>query len=485
MRRYMHPLDQSMHRARQQSRLRDIQESQVLLLELVTSEPTILQCFKIIESTCLSQGIFCRLQGAEVSPRFQRFLDDHYVPFCKAAIRAMFTYGFVPWRTRRLGRGDEVPEVLPAGTFSWHTEVGPEEQERAPGRYYTAQRSRKRKPANEPKQPHLMETEDDDSRLVVYKVTPSAGSVREEDVLIYITTTPSLDVSTNSSLYATVPSPLAYLLTDYKNMREAQKRRSHADAWNTTARIVSTFRPNLHNEDSPSQYLMDFVHEDHFSAPAVGGSLFPMLHAHNVWQREHVMRRQIMDTPSNHHPEVYALPRDHDVSPQTHLEPCEDLNFLLDKYRRDVSALTGVPHEMIIGRDNGNHETVRKTIASGRIFSTNMHEICRHLQILLRTVYCRIYSARQEDVEFLMVPMPRLEIETIQDFKILHEIGALSPDMTVKLSRILLGEEPSAKKAKNVQQVEPFPENQERGQGKEVDPREKKSAGQESKSDKP
>jgi hypothetical protein len=170
-----------------------------------------------------------------------------------------------------------------------------------------------------------------------------------------------------------------------------------------------------------------------------------------------------METPSNHHPEVYALPRDHDVVPQARLEPCEDLAFLLDKYRRDVCALVGVPYEMIIGRENGNHETVwlslilsrlfmlllirkvlqvRKTIASGRIFSTNMHEVCRHLQTLLRSVYCSIYKAKPEDVEFLLVPMPRLEVETIQDFKILHEIGALSPDMTVKLSRILLGEEP-------------------------------------------
>ena len=32
----------------------------------------------------------------------QQFLDEHYLPFCKAAVRAMFTYGFVPWRTRRL-----------------------------------------------------------------------------------------------------------------------------------------------------------------------------------------------------------------------------------------------------------------------------------------------------------------------------------------------------------------------------------------------
>jgi hypothetical protein len=103
---------------------------------------------------------------------------------------------------------------------------------------------------------------------------------------------------------------------------------------------------------------------------------------------------------------------------------------------------------MIIGRDNGNHETVRKTIASGRIFSTNMHEICRHLQQLLRIVYCHVYATQPEDVEFILVPMPRLEIETIQDFKILFEIGALTPDMTVKLSRILLGEDPGSDKAK-------------------------------------
>jgi hypothetical protein len=55
-----------MHRARQHSRLRDIQESQHLLLELATSEPTILQCFRVIESTCLSQVPlpFFFLQGA-------------------------------------------------------------------------------------------------------------------------------------------------------------------------------------------------------------------------------------------------------------------------------------------------------------------------------------------------------------------------------------------------------------------------------------
>ena len=450
---------------RQNSRLRDIAESQNLLLELVTTEPTILQCFRVVESTCLSQGIFCRIQGKDITPEFQRFLDDHYMPFCKAAIRAMFTYGFVPWRTRRLSKGDEIPEVLPPGTFGWHTEVGPEEQERRRrhgNRPATSSSSRPYSsaardppgakkgggPAPSSDHPGDSSLADDESRLVVYRVTPTAGGVREEDVSIYISTPPALDVSVNSNLYSTVPSPLSYLLNDYKNLREAQRRRSHADAWNTTARLVSTFKPTIRVDDNPTQNLMDFAHEDHYAAPAVGESLFPRLMAHNVWQREHVMRRQFMETPSNHHPEVYALPRDHDVVAQPHLEPCEDLQFLLDKFRQDVSALTGVPHEMISGRGGGSHETVRKTMASGRIFSTNMHEICRHVQSLLSHVYSRIYRVSPNSVEFLLVPMPRLEVETIQDFKVLHEIGALSPDMTVKLSRVLLGEEPVNPNAK-------------------------------------
>ena len=422
--------------SRQSSRLRDIAESQNLLLELMTTEPTVLQCLKIVESTCLSQGIACSLQGQEVSESFQSFLEDHYAPFCKEAIRAMFTYGFVPWRVRKILSGDDVPEVLPPGTFSWRTEIGAGDS----GVY-------RHENAN-PAARKSCRPCSDDSRLVVYRVTPTAGSLREEDVRIYTFVPASLDISVNSNLYATVPSPVSYLLTDYKNLREAQKRRSHADAWNTTARIVSTFKPTLRVEDNPTQYLMDFVHEKHFAPPSVGQGIFPQFEAYNVWQREQVMRRQFMDTPSNHHPEVYALPRDHDVVPQARLEPCEDIGFLMDKYRRDVSSLLGVPHDMIVGRDHGSHETVKKTVASGRLFLANMREICRHVQMLLRDVYCDIYGEDPFGVQFSLTPMPRLEIESVEDIKVLHEIGALTPDLSMRLSRVLVGEDPFQNDAK-------------------------------------
>jgi hypothetical protein len=194
-----------------------------------------------------------------------------------------------------------------------------------------------------------------------------------------------------------------------------------------------------------SQYLMDFSHESFYEPPAMGQNIFPPLEAHNVWQRESVIRKQFADNPSTHLPDVYALPRDHHVASQQMLTPCEDLQWLLEKYRRDVCALTGVPFEMVVGKESGGHETVRKTIASGRLFSTNMHEICRHLQNLLVQVYQSVYK-KDSNVEFLLVPMPRLEVETIQDFKVLFEIGALTPDMSLHLSRILLGDTPQSKR---------------------------------------
>ena len=398
----------------------DIMESQALLLELGTSEPTLQQCFKVIESTCLSQGVDCRINGHDCSPKFQKHLDRFYIPFLKASVKAMITFGFVPWRLRRVTAGDLVPEVLPCGTFDWHTEMGSSQ----------ARDSRYAKKRRLPT--------DDDTRLVVYRVTPTTGDVKEEDVNVYIFSPPSYNVEANSILSATVPSPLAHILTDYKNLRNAQIRRSYADAWNTTAHIISTFRPNVQPSDDPNNYLMDFQDARNFAQPVFGRAVYPSLHAHNWFERDMLIRRQI-ERPSTHRPQVYTLPRDHDVAQQVMLNPCEDLIFLRNKFQRDVTAVTGVPYEMVIGREGGNADTVRKTMASGRLFSTNMHEYCRHMQYLLVEVYCKIYRSDPDSVDFKLTPMPRLEVESVADFKILFDIGALTPDMSLELSQVLLG----------------------------------------------
>jgi hypothetical protein len=88
-------------------------------------EPTIQTCVKIVQSTCLAQGIEVKTKGKRSTEEFQCFVDRYYLSFAEEAVRHFFTLGFVPWRLRKLASGDAVPEVVPLGLFSWSIESMP------------------------------------------------------------------------------------------------------------------------------------------------------------------------------------------------------------------------------------------------------------------------------------------------------------------------------------------------------------------------
>jgi hypothetical protein len=289
------------------------------------------------------------------------------------ALRSFFTYGFVPWVVRNLDSedgGDEVPEVLCNGTFHWYTEIPSKD-----ARSVRQQRS---------------------AGLVGYRVQiTSALEVKDADVEIFVHTPPALDVSVNSMLYATVPSPLSHVLIDYKNLRQAQIRRSHADAWNTTAKLICAFKPTVRVQEDPGAALMDFA-DDSYYKPGMhlGLPAFAPLNATNLWTRDAQIKKQFDGISSTHQPDVYTLPRDHTVSQQPMLAPCEDLEFLLGKFQRDVCAVLGVPEDMVRSKGGGAHENTKKTMATGRIFSSTMTDVCRHLQELLRQVFLYPFSGK-------------------------------------------------------------------------------------------
>ena len=119
-------------------------------------------------------------------------------------------------------------------------------------------------------------------------------------------------------------------------------------------------------------------------------------------------------------------------------QPCEDVDFLLNKFQSDVANVTGVPMDMVHGVTRVN-ESSQKTMSSGRLFMAKMTDLCRKLQMLLAEVYRDIYG--DADVRFFMVPMSRLEINSVADLKVLFDAGCLTPDMSLQLSSLLLGEE--------------------------------------------
>ena len=66
----------------------------------------------------------------------------------------------------------------------------------------------------------------------------------QDDIEIYEFAPPTNDITLNSPMYKTVPSPFAHILVDYRNIRQTMLRRNYADAWNTQAKMVCSYTSN-------------------------------------------------------------------------------------------------------------------------------------------------------------------------------------------------------------------------------------------------
>jgi len=136
----------------------------------------------------------------------------------------------------------------------------------------------------------------------------------------------------------------------------------------------------------------------------------------------------------NHTPAVYSLPPHHHVEAMPALAPCMDIAFLHNKYKHDICALVGVPPEML--PDHARPDQRRASHTASRTFQAKMQHVCSFLVSLLSEVHLAIYK---KPADFEMIPMPRLEITSIDDLKVLHEIGVLRPEHTVELASVLMG----------------------------------------------
>ena len=458
----------------------DIQESRSLLLELALYDPNVTSCFNVLTNACLAEDIVLEVGGKSLTKEFKTHLNFYYQSFCVEAVRCVFMYGFVPWYPRKLSTGDVVPSVLPHGTFSWTVKTfdendarvcvtkknpGRAPQEKAgktststsnvqdhstrsvsgnPGTHKSIDKSNYQSKSGSTDAARTVRNQtyvaerwrnlpipynDNASKEVQYVVELLHTSIDPEDVFVHETCQANLHVNRDSSLYATVISPLSHILVDYKNLREAQIRRSHADAWNTTARIFTSCVPPLLQNSEPTNSYLYYETGSELDRISTG--------RHYMDSRHKELHNQVSQ-PSNHVPSLYNLPVHHKLEQLPPLNPCEDVDFLLEKFRRDVCSLVGVPYDLVHGKSVGGQETSGRSMLTGRVFGKTILRMCSLLENLIREVYCVIYGEDKMDVSVFLNPMPRLDISSIEDVKTLWEMGAVTPDVVAQLSEILL-----------------------------------------------
>ena len=100
--------------------------------------------------------------------------------------------------------------------------------------------------------------------------------------------------------------------------------------------------------------------------------------------------------------------------------------MLLEKYSRDVAFVLGIPPSFVVSKSNMTGSTSSSQQGENtHTFSTNAQSICRHLERLLSDVHQVIYGG--DAVDFSIVPMPRLTIESMEVNVIYHHHRVVLP----------------------------------------------------------
>jgi hypothetical protein len=363
--------EQEYENKRAHDRSEEFRESFSLLLELVNQEPTLTQAFRIIQTQVLQGQLRLQVNGTVASPAFMRFAQDHYVPFCKEAIKAMYTYGFIPWHFRLLRSGDSVPAVLPAGTFTWSIiQNGGANMDCDYG--------------------------DDVTKILLYdiKLLNTGNDIRREDVFIFETTPPTWNIAQGSRIRSSYPSPLSHIIADYKNLRTAMKNKAHADAWNTQAHIITSQDPQRAGQEANSNVLEAGMYSNGVDQ-RTGNSYSYDNCKLNLLSRDSDIQEMFTKKATEHMPYVYTLPVNVKLEQTMSLTPCSDIPFLDARLKSDISFLTGVPTELLIAHGVANESSAR-TRTSTHQFHTAMDNVAQTLQRLLAEVYRRAYHGEME-----------------------------------------------------------------------------------------
>jgi hypothetical protein len=448
-----------------------VHDSFNVLAELVCQEPTVLGCLNILQSTCLAQGqkpnptpnitfklltpnmtfgagIDCTIKGVRASEEFAEFISIHYTSFCENAIRSMYMCGFVPWRLRKIPGGDIVPEVLPVGSYTWQIVPNPiQSTSREGGSSSDGKTSGNVKKRETPydRQHRVMRRQRNplsvnDTTVLSYKMQINSNiPLMECDVEIYEYIQPQNNISMSAVLEATVPSPLSHVIVDYRILRESQQSHAFADSWNTRAKLLCTHVPQVDhqkiNEGNPivAGWGQEYNPRDAFDTG-------PTDLEFDLDFRDQVINNSVNSKDALHVPIVYTMPSNTDLKPVQHLAPCQEIESLHQRMAKNISSIMGIPFEMI-GGGYAQGTGSKKSVENTRIFATNMLNLCKHLQELLRNVYVASYGGMQSDVLFAMHPSPRICVENVSELVLLLQTGVISRAEAGEISNMLLGVE--------------------------------------------
>jgi hypothetical protein len=375
-------------------------ESQVEYAEclsfIINHDPSMQRSLTIIEEYIFSNNPKITITGQDTSDRFRFFFVKYFIAIARQIQRYNLFCGFVPWTVDTLSSGEKVPKVLPIGAFSWT--VIPVDR-----------KSKKRKGVNGEPTTQVPKNDINSGNIYInqpsflqYNVECLAGiGVEMNEIMVSTVTMPTMLLGSQSRSSMShsqrfdaanmMFSPLVSITDSYMRLERAQNRKSYADDWNTTARIVTSNNPPRLNNDAPDMALLDGLNGGRSLGSSLGTYKYENMQL--TFSPTDVDVESILTKNnggrSQHCPVVYTLPQHYNIQRLDNLTPIENTDMLYQEYEKAVSQLTGVPLPLIQNCDTKTGSTSGDNSA---LFDKLLSSVCKRIALQIEEVMQDMYT---------------------------------------------------------------------------------------------
>jgi len=378
------------------------------LLDMVTTDPDVVSCIERVGNSILLNDIILSENGSPITAKLSEILNPVYKRFFRDALAMSYICGFVAYYIVKKN-GIKIPKCVPLGMFTWSV-----------------------KPCS---------NKEGKGSLLRYDVRMSQG--KDVTVHIYEVRSPVLH---ETSSYEDVCTPLLGVLNQYMHWKDSEVQCSVSNQWNTSKHLAITERLDLKDQTTSGIQLLDeqrrynltgqhnnVIHNNllRLTGGGVTTSVHDAFHSH--------IHNQFSDTRmcevGSKRAVVHIMPPNTEVQELGTMDIGTSVRDNKTSFQSAVYIFFGMPNI------NNTNTAAAATSAIEGLHREQYAYIMttkRHMETLGAEAYARSFGVDIDNVACTLKAMPRFEVTSVADIKILWEIGMLVPGDMKRLRTMIL-----------------------------------------------
>lgn len=360
------------------------------LIRMVRCEPCIKSSLQRIAQAVMYNPVMISENNQPIKEKLQKILNKNLETFLYGCIEMAHVCGFVAFYVKK-HKGVPVFRTVPLGLFSWHSAL-----------------------EHDPKSLDVMK----------YEIQYFGGNIKQEDIYIY-NFVPPCSVQSNGD----VSSPLDVVF-DYYCQKEIQlKTVIESEKWNMQKHVAITEKIDLKDPTTTGLALLDDLRMYNLTGQHTNMATHRLLTktpqeqsnnaAHGTFQW---VKSVFADKYGNAAAQTHVLPPNTDLHELSSIEYSSLYEFMSAQFDQSVFMYFDLAP---IGMSRLNTKTAESQ--TSRFQQNKIEATGRFCQKVVEYAYSIAFDVPIEHVECKIKPMPRLQLESIDDIKTLTEAGIMNP----------------------------------------------------------